>query len=94
MYHFLPCWLCVFGLILRQRNSSSNAWFGLLSFPFCAKNNPEQARENFKILRVVRREGEFFIIPTVFALEGSMEKNCLPWNDTPFAPKWDQIKRE
>ena len=62
---------------------------------FVKKNNPEHARKSFKVLRVVRGEGEFFTIPTVFALEGSIEKNTvLRWNDTPFAPIWDQIKRE
>ena len=34
--------------------------------------------EELQGLRVVRREGAFFTIPTVFALEGSIEKkNCL-----------------
>ena len=41
------------------------------------KNNPEHVRKNCKVLRVVRRKGEFFTIPTVFALEGSIEKNCF-----------------
>ena len=27
----LTCWLCVFGLILRYGNSSSNGWFIILS---------------------------------------------------------------
>ena len=63
-------------------------------FHFVEKNNPEHAWENCKVLRVVRREGEFFAIPTVFALEGSREKIVLRWNDTLFAPIWDQIKRE
>ena len=76
-------------------SSSSNGWFGLLSFAFCGKNNPEPARKNFKVLRVVRGEGELFTISTVFALEGSIEKKTiLRWNDTPFAPIWNQIKRE
>ena len=35
------------------------------------KSNPEHARENCKVLRI-RREGEFFAIPTVFALEDSI----------------------
>ena len=30
----------------------------------------------------------------VFALEGSIEKIVLRWNNAPFAPIWDQIKRE
>ena len=52
---------------------------GLVYYPFHfgGKNNPEHARKNCKVLRV-RREGEFFTIPTVFALEGSIEKkNCF-----------------
>ena len=71
---------------------------GLVFYPFHfveKKNNPEHARKNCKVLRVVRREGEFFTIPTVFALEGSIEKKIvLRWKDTPFSPIWDQIKRE
>ena len=56
-------------------------------------NNPEHAQKNCKVLQVVRREGEFFTIPTVFALEGSIEKKIvLRWNDTPFSPIWDQIR--
>ena len=35
------------------------------------KSNPEHARKNYKVLRI-RREGEFFAIPTVFALEDSI----------------------
>ena len=52
---------------------------GLVCYPFhfVEKNNSEHARENCKVLRVVHREGEFFTIPTVFALEGSIEKNCF-----------------
>ena len=70
---------------------------GLVCYPFhfVEKNNSEHARKNCKVLRVVHREGEFFTIPTVFALEGSIEKKIvLRWNDTPFSPIWDQIKRE
>ena len=44
---------------------------------FVKKNNPEHARKSFKVLRVVRGEGEFFTIPTVFALEGSIEKKLF-----------------
>ena len=44
-------------------------------FHFVEKSNPEHARENCKVLRVVRGEGELFTIPTVFALEGSIDKN-------------------
>ena len=44
---------------------------------FVEKNNPEHARKSFKVLRVVRGEGEFFTIPTVFALEGSIEKKLF-----------------
>ena len=64
---------------------------GLVYYPFHFveknNNNPEHARKNCKVLQVVRREGEFFTIPTVFALEGSIEKKIvLRWNDTPFSP--------
>ena len=38
------------------------------------KSNPEHARKNCKVLRVVRGVGEFFTILTVFALEGPTEK--------------------
>ena len=59
-------------------SSSSNGWFGLLSFLFCGKKNyPKHARKNCKVLRVLCREGDFFSVPTVFALEGSIEKNCF-----------------
>ena len=46
---------------------------GLVCYPlhFVEKNYPEHARKNCKVLRVVHREGEFFTIPMVFALEGS-----------------------
>ena len=69
---------------------------GLVCYPFhfVEKNNSEHARKNCKVLRVVHREGEFFTIPTVFALEGSIEKIVLRWNDNPCAPIWNQIKRE
>ena len=71
---------------------------GLIYYPFNFveknNNNPEHARKNSEVLQVVRREGEFFTIPTVFALEGSIEKIVFRWNDTPFSPIWDQIKRE
>ena len=52
---------------------------GLVYYPFhfVEKNNPEHARKNCKVLRVVRRGGEFFTIPTVFALEGSIEKKLF-----------------
>ena len=35
------------------------------------KSYPEHARKNCKVLRI-HREGEFFAIPTVFALEDSI----------------------
>ena len=46
-------------------------------FHFVEKSNPKHARKNCKVLRVVRGEREFFTIPTVFALKGSIEKNCF-----------------
>ena len=46
-------------------------------FHFVEKSNPEHSRKNCKVLRVVRGEGEFFTIPTVFDLEGPIEKNCF-----------------
>ena len=65
-------------------------------FHFVEKSNPEHARENCKVLRTCCTRGRIiFIIPTVFALEGAIEKkNVVRWNDTPFVPIWDQIRRE
>ena len=63
-------------------------------FHFVEKSNPEHARKNCKVLRVARGEGKFFTIPTTFALEAQQKKIVLRWNDTPFVPIWDQIKRE
>ena len=59
---------------------------GLIYYPFHfveKKNNPEHARKNCKVLRVVHREGEF-TVPTVFALEGSIENIVLRWNEYSF----------
>ena len=52
---------------------------GLVYYPFhfVEKNNPEHARKNSKVFRVVRRKGEYFTIPAVFALEGSIEKKIV-----------------
>ena len=52
---------------------------GLVYYPFhfVEKNNPEHARKNWKVLRGVRREGEFFTVPTVFALQGSRKKKMF-----------------
>ena len=52
---------------------------GLVYYPFhfVEKNNPEYARKNCKVLQVVHREGEYSIISTVFALEGSIEKKLF-----------------
>ena len=52
---------------------------GLVYYPFhFVETRSEHARKNWKVLRVVRREGDFFTIPTVFALQGSIEKkNCF-----------------
>ena len=50
-------------------------WFIILSI--LRKKNPEHAWKNCKVLRVVHWEGDIFTIPTVFALEGSIEKNCF-----------------
>ena len=44
-------------------------------FHFVVKSTPEHSRKNCKVLRGVRGEGEFFTIPTVFALEGPKERN-------------------
>ena len=60
---------------------------GLLSVRYFGKKslNPEHARKNCKVLRVVRREGDFFTIPTVFALDGSIEKKIVwIWNEDSF----------
>ena len=57
--------------------------------------NPRHARKNCKVLRVVRREGDFFTIPTVFVLEGSIEKKLFEYGmRTSFVPLWDQINKE
>ena len=53
-------------------------WFIILCILWKKKNNREHARKNCKVLWAVLREGEFFTIPTVFALQGSIEKkNCF-----------------
>ena len=56
---------------------------GLVYYPFhFVETRSEHARKNWKVLRVVRREGDFFTIPTVFALEGSIEKKIVwIWNE-------------
>ena len=58
---------------------------GLIYYPFHfvekKNNNPEQ---DCKVLRVVHREGEFFTVATVFALEGSIENIVLRWNEYSF----------
>ena len=52
---------------------------GLVYYPlhFVEKNNPEHARKNCKVVWAVLREGEFFTIPTVSALQGSIEKKLF-----------------
>ena len=70
---------------------------GLLSVRYCGKKslNSGHARKNCKVLRVVHREGDFFTIPTVFALEGSIEKKLFEYGmRTPFVPIWDKINKE
>ena len=61
-----------------EGSSSSNGWFGLLSFLFCGK------KIILNTLGRIARSYEFyagkeifFSVPTVFALEGSIEKNCF-----------------
>ena len=66
-------------------------------FHFVEKSNPEHARENCKVLRTCCTRGRIiFTIPTVFAFRGRHRKKkiVVRWNDTPFVPIWDQIKRE
>ena len=59
---------------------------GLLSFPFCGKkvilNTLGRIARSYVLY--IRREGEFFTIPTVFALADSMEKTVLRWNEYSF----------
>ena len=56
-------------------------WFIILSILW-KKNNPEHPRKNSKVFRVVRREGDFFTTPTVFASAGFIEKKIvLRWNE-------------
>ena len=41
----------------------------------------------------IRRDIEFFTVPTVFALEDSIQKTLFKDRmSTPFVPIWDQIK--
>ena len=56
--------------------------------------NPEHARKNLQGVTSCSQGRRIFTLSTVFALEGSIEKIVLRWNDSPFAPVWDQIKRE
>ena len=50
----------------------------LVYYPFhFAGKNPEHAWKNCKVLRVVHWERDIFTIPTVFVLEGSIQKNCF-----------------
>ena len=51
-------------------------WFIILSILW-KKSHPEHSRKNCKVLHVVRGEGQFFTIATVFALEGPIGKNCF-----------------
>ena len=68
-------------------------WFIILSILW--KNNPEHARKNCRVLQVVRRDGEFFYYPHGICFGALHRKKIVfRWNDAPFAPKWDQIKRE
>ena len=46
-------------------------------FHFVKKSNPEHSRKNCKVLHVARGEGHFFTIPTIFGLEGPIEKECF-----------------
>ena len=73
-FFFLPCWPYVFGLILRKSNSSSNGWF-IPSFHFVGKkkgilNTLGRIARSYELY--IRRDVEFFTIPTVFALEDSI----------------------
>ena len=53
---------------------------GLIYYPF----HFVEKKIILKVLRVVHREGEFFTVPTVFALEGSIENIVLRWNEYSF----------
>ena len=46
-------------------------------FHFVKKRNPELSRKNCKVLHVARGKGQFFTIPTIFGLEGPIEKKCF-----------------
>ena len=86
-YHFLRCWPCVFGLILRQGNSSSNGWF-IPSFPFCRKTviqNTLRGIARSSTSCIYAGKDNFFTIPMVFALEDSLQKTIvLRWNEYSF----------
>ena len=66
--------------------ASSNGWF-IPSFPFCGKNsNPEHARKNCKVLRVVYTQGRrIFYYPHGICFSGLyIEKTVLRWNEYSF----------
>ena len=72
-YHFLPCWPCVFGLILRY--GTQVVINGLFHpFHFVEKkvilNTLGRIARSYELY--IRREGEFFTIPTVLTLEDSL----------------------
>ena len=65
-YHFKFCLVVLVSLVWSLDRVTQVVMDGLFQ-----KRKPEHARKNCKVLRI-RREGEFFAIPTVFALEDSI----------------------
>ena len=67
-------------MILRKGNSSSNRWF-IPSFPFCGEkkvilNILGRIARSYELY--IRRDVELITVPTVFALEDSIQKKkCL-----------------
>ena len=65
-------------------------------FHFVEKNNPEHTRKNcMKGLTCCTQGRRIFYCPHSICFRGLHRKKIvLRWNDTPFAPIWDQIERE
>ena len=83
-YHFLPCWPCVFGLILRWGNSQ--VVMDGLFHPFHFVEKIVILKKNYKVFRVVytywRR---IFYYPHGICFSGlHIEKICLRWNEYSF----------
>ena len=83
------CWPCVFGLILRVRDRVTQVVMDGLFHPFhfvektVIQNTLGRVARSYELY--IRREGYFFTIPMVFALEDSLQKTMvLRWNEYSF----------